>query len=44
MIEFDKFDSLLESGRNAAKIALDSLVKTPPDADHIYYDLFRSLK
>ncbi|OUW80432.1 MAG: hypothetical protein CBD77_00295 [bacterium TMED217] len=42
--EFGKFDYLLDSGRDAAKRALDSLVKTPPDADHIYYDLFRSLK
>lgn len=42
--EFGKFDYLLDSGRDAAKRALDSLVKTPPDADHIYCDLFRSLK
>ena len=42
--EFDRFDHLLESGRNAAEKTLESIVKMSPNKDHIYYDIFRSLK
>ena len=42
--EFGKFDHLLKSGRDAAEKALQSILKIRPNVDHIYYDLFTSLK
>ena len=42
--EFGKFDHLLKSGRDAAEKALQSILKMRPNEDHIYYDLFTSLK
>ena len=42
--EFGKFDHLLKSGRDAAEKALQSILKMRPNKDHIYYDLFTSLK
>jgi len=42
--EFGKFDHLLKSGRDAAEKALQSILKMRPNEDHIYYNLFTSLK
>ncbi len=42
--EFGKFDHLLKSGRDAAEKTLESVLKMCPNKDHIYYDLFTSLK
>ena len=42
--EFGKFDHLLKSGRDAAEKTLESILKMSPNDDHIYYDLFTSLK
>ena len=42
--EFGKFDYLIKSGRDATEKTLKSILKMRPNEDHIYYDLFTSLK
>ena len=42
--EFGRFDDLIKCGKDAANKELESLRRSPPEEEHIYYDLFASIK